>query len=145
MSKVGRPTKYSPELLKNIKEYMNCYEQYDQVVPSIAGLAEHLHVRRETLHVWSHDENKKEFSNMLGDLLAKQERLLINKGLSTEFNSNITKLMLAKHGYSEKKEINQSTTFEDALAKLRLPNKGLVIEHDEIEEDESDHRIRDSY
>jgi len=95
----GRPTKYSKQILEDTKQYIGDFEKDGNVVPSIASLARRLGVRRETLHVWSKQEGKEEFSNILEDLLAKQEELLLNKGLTTEFNSNIVKLALGKHGY----------------------------------------------
>ena len=97
-----RPTKYKPELIEKAYLYLEKYEEYGDTIPSVAGLAVLLEVRRETLHVWAKEEGKEEFSNILATLLAKQERVLMNKGLSGEFNSNITKLVLGKHGYHDK-------------------------------------------
>ena len=40
--------------------------------------------------------------------MKKQEKDLINKGLTGDFNSTITKLILTKHGYSDKQDIDHS-------------------------------------
>ena len=98
----GRPTKYSNNTLIVAREYLNHYEKHGDQIPSIAGLAVILGIRRETLHVWAKEEGKEEFSNILGAILAKQENVLINKGLTGDFNSAISKLVLGKHGYHEK-------------------------------------------
>lgn len=97
-----RPTKYTPELLEKAREYLTVFDQDGSVIPTVAGLALHIGVARETCHVWAGQEGKEEFSNILADLLAIQERLLLNKGLAGEFNSAIAKLVLGKHGYHEK-------------------------------------------
>lgn len=100
---MARPTKYTKALLEKAEDYLNTYETtYEHAIPSIAGLAVALDVRRETLHVWAKEEGKEAFSNILGKLLEKQEQVLISKGLKNEFNSNIVKLALGKHGYSDK-------------------------------------------
>lgn len=99
---VGRPTKYSEEILSKTLDYINNYKDHDDLIPSIAGLSVVLGVRRETLHDWAKQESKLEFSNMLADLLARQEQVLFNKGLAGEFNPTIAKLALTKHGYSDK-------------------------------------------
>ncbi len=98
----GRPTKYSNDTLIVAREYLENYEKHGDQIPSIAGLAIILGIRRETLHVWAKEEGKEEFSNILGAILAKQENVLINKGLTGDFNSAISKLVLGKHGYHEK-------------------------------------------
>ena len=104
----GRPTKYTNETVSLIRDYIENYEETGDVIPSIAGLACVLGVRRETLHAWSREDGKPEFSLILGELLAKQERVLFNNGLNGTFNSNICKLALGKHGYHEKSIQEQS-------------------------------------
>ena len=71
-------------------------------MPSISSLAQFLKVTRGTLHAWGRQEEKAEFADLLDEILATQERALINKGLTGQFNSNIVKLMLAKHGYCDR-------------------------------------------
>ena len=104
----GRPTKYNGEVLKVTKEYIDNYATHGDMMPSVAGLAVLLGIRRETLHVWAKEEGKEIFSNMLGDLQAKQEQVLFNNGLNGTFNSTITKLALTKHGYHDKVDSEQS-------------------------------------
>ena len=58
----GRPTKYTPELLAKAAEYIENYEDAGDEIPSIAGLAVVLKVRRETLHVWANEKGKEKFS-----------------------------------------------------------------------------------
>lgn len=105
---MSRPTKCSEALLKKANDYLENHEQFGDVIPSISGLARHLEVRRETIQVWKNDENKEELSNTLDFILGRQEQILLNKGLTGEFNAAICKLMLANHGYSNKRETTLS-------------------------------------
>jgi hypothetical protein len=100
--KTGRPTKYSQEILDVALDYLENFEQYGDAVPSQIGLASELGIAISTLHKWKKEPEKEEFSYMLERIKARQEKILLTKGLSGEFNSNIVKLMLAKHGYSNK-------------------------------------------
>ena len=102
---VGRPTKYTPELLKKAQAYLDgAWEQTDSVIPSHVGLALELDITTETLYVWAKEEGKKQFSDILAKILQKQQNTLISKGLSGDFNSNITKLVLGKHGFHDKQD-----------------------------------------
>lgn len=101
----GRPTDYTPELVKQAWDYVNRTEY--TAVPSVAGLCCEININRTTAYEWAKDSNK-EFSNILAKIAQKQESLLIEKGLKSEFNSTITKLMLTKHGYSDKIEQEMS-------------------------------------
>lgn len=100
----GRPTAYKPEMLEKAKAYIEGgYKDLDQIIPSIAGLAVHLGVAKSTIYKWCEDKDHP-FSDILALSNATQEVTLINGGLSGKLNSTITKLVLGKHGYSEKTE-----------------------------------------
>lgn len=98
----GRPTKYNDNMLKRTKDYLNNYKDEGDLVPSVAGLSSLLGIGRNTIYDWAKHEDKAEFSNILDKIQAKQEQILLNGGLSGDFNASIAKLMLGKHGYSEK-------------------------------------------
>jgi hypothetical protein len=100
----GRPTKYTPELLEECHRYLTDYN----TLPSIAGLAVRLGIARETLQAWARDNDKEEFSYIYTQLLAKQEDELIRNGLMGHFNASITKMILTKHGYSDKVDATSS-------------------------------------
>lgn len=100
----GRPTLYCPAILELTRLYIDNYQEHGDAIPSIAGLALILGIRRETIHVWCGEEGKEEFSNIIEQLLAKQEQVLISQGLKGTYNATITKLILTKHGYSDKQE-----------------------------------------
>ena len=104
----GRPPKYHPiETLAKTREYVRDYKTLgnEEVIPTIAGLAFFLKVRRETIYAWAKEEEKHEFSNIVADLMSKQEFVLMNEGLKGNINPTLTKLALTKHGYSDKSEI----------------------------------------
>jgi len=103
---VGRPTKYNKDILIKSKEYLDSYAELGDPVPTIAGLACELNVSRGTLYEWGNEEGKEAFSDILEAIMAKQERVLAGKGLTGDFNPNITKMMLTKHGYSDKQDVN---------------------------------------
>src|SRR5262249_28803941 len=67
------------------------------------GLAVALGIARSTVYLWA--DKHPEFSDILELLLSQQAAQLIQNGLSGRYNSTITKLMLTKHGYSDKQEV----------------------------------------
>jgi hypothetical protein len=120
----GRPTDYTPELVERAWWYAaEGWQEVGDRVPSVAGLACEIGVRRETCHVWAHDEDK-EFSNILSVIAEKQERELVNKGLDGSFNPPITKMMLSKHGYSDAVD-NRHTSPDGSMTPKGLDVSGL--------------------
>jgi hypothetical protein len=110
----GRPSIYTPELVKRARGYLTNYEDMGDKVPSIAGLACVLGVTRETCRAWANEPDKAEFSVILMELMQRQERALLNGGLGGDFNAPITKMMLTKHGYSDKVE-NDHTSSDNSM------------------------------
>jgi hypothetical protein len=107
---VGRPSKYNDEILEQAEAYMlGGWKEVNDTIPSLAGLACYLGLSRETVNAWSHE--KKEFSDITSGILALQERELVNRGLLKEFDSGISKLILGKHGYTDK--VQQDHTSSD--------------------------------
>lgn len=106
----GRPSIYTPGLLERARDYVLNYADYGDMIPSIAGLACELKISRDTCHSWAKDDDKPEFSDIIRDIAQAQERKLVNGGLSGDLNPQITKLVLAKHGYSDKQEIDHTSS-----------------------------------
>ena len=101
-NKVGRPSELF-EVLEKAKEYLyGGYEAVGEVIPSVAGLSCYTGKARQTLR--DYGKQNDEFSTTLDAIASLQESRAINKGLTGEFNSTITKLILANHGYSDKVE-----------------------------------------
>ncbi len=119
----GRPTKYNKDILAAAENYLINYEEED-AIPSIEGLACVLEVGTSTIYDWSKQDDKKEFSDTLAKILAKQGRVLLNKGLRGEFNSTITKLALHNHGYSDKTE-NENNTKLDVQGAITFVGKSV--------------------
>jgi hypothetical protein len=111
--KVGRPSKYSPSMIKQIAGYI---KDCPDTVPSLCGLAMELNVCKRTINRWkSLNPNEldpkeyaefDEFLHMLGVLHDFQERTALNSGAKGDWNSVIAKLVLAKHGYSDTQNLN---------------------------------------
>ncbi len=109
----GRPTEYKPEMVEIARSYINThYKENGEQIPTIAGLAFYLNTARSTIYDWASQEDKSDFSDILEALLAIQEKQLINKGLSGDFNPAITKMLLTKHGYSDKQELDLTSKGE---------------------------------
>lgn len=102
MGKGGRPTKCTPELLKKAWHYLESYEEFGDAFPSDIGLADALDISSSTLYNWGNDERKTEFVEILEKINRKQQRVAWNKGLNGDYNANLVKLLLGKHGYSDK-------------------------------------------
>ena len=101
---MARPTKLTPDLMQSARDYINGgYKEHDHAIPSIIGMAKVLGLSKTTLYNWGDDE-KTGFMAILEDCNDTQQFTLLNGGLKNEFNSNICKLALGKHGYSDKQE-----------------------------------------
>lgn len=116
---MGRPTKYSLDILKRTKEYIeSCEDETTELftgytrnggemfkeklvvkLPNIEGLAYTLKISKDTIYEWC--KIHKDFSDVIKDLLAKQANVLLTKGLSGDYNPTIAKVLLTKHGYRE--------------------------------------------
>ena len=115
MSKTGRPSKYTDELIEKAKGYISTYELQGDVIPSIAGLSSYLEITRTTLYAWEKEYD--EFSYILRAIKSEQEKVLLNNGLSGDFNSAITKLVLGKHGYHDKQDVDQKGSMSISIGK----------------------------
>jgi len=106
----GRPTIVTPELTAAAWHYVNGgWKDVNDPVPSIAGLACEINVHRETLRLWGKDQDS-EFFGILCKIAEMQERELVKGGLSGGFNSSITKMMMTKHGYSDRVETDHTSS-----------------------------------
>lgn len=119
----GRPTDYSDSMVSDawnyVKEFANDEGSGDKLkvnLPTIEGLALYLEISRSTLYLWQKEHP--EFSDIIEVLQQKQAQVLINNGLSGNYNSTIAKVLLTKHGYNDKQEVEQRTTIEDERTDL---------------------------
>ena len=109
----GRPTKYTPELLTKAHEYVEKWQLLGDVVPQVASLAIHCGISTQRIYEWIKDDEKAEFRDVYTRVMDMQFQGLVNKGLCRETDSGLTKLMLHKHGLSDKQEIDHTTNGKD--------------------------------
>ncbi len=121
---MARPIEYTPRHTELAIEYLDsCKDSYTErdklkvKLPSIEWLARHLqknglHIARSTIYEWRDNIEYQEFSDILENILSEQAERLINSSISGEYNSNIAKLLMGKHWYSDKQEIDQNIKAE---------------------------------
>jgi uncharacterized protein with von Willebrand factor type A (vWA) domain len=106
----GRPTSYTEEVLTSAYDYLANYKDNDEVIPTVVGLCRHIGRGKTTVYNWAAEktDEKAEFRDILEAIEENQHIGLVNGGLSNAFNPTITKMMMTKHGYSDKQEIDHS-------------------------------------
>lgn len=118
---MARPTDYNNDILERAGLYLDSCEDQNTVVgegkgaviirsvnlPTIEGLAFYLGVARSSIYLWQ--KSHPEFSDIIERLHQKQAAGLINNGLAGNYNPTIAKVLLTKHGYTDKQEIDQKT------------------------------------
>ena len=111
---MGRPTKLTEEIIKKAENYIaGDWEKLKHVMPSAVGLAKVIGISKKTLYNWA--DNNDDFLHILAELNTEQEFTLLNNGLTGEFNTAITKLVLTKHDYSDR--VAQDVTSSDGSMK----------------------------
>lgn len=104
-TKMGRPTKYTDKLIEKGWNYVENWRKKDCFIPSKFGLARHLKISLASVKEWKKDPKKPDFLAIVEEVELIQAETLINKGLNNDFNSSICKLILTKHGFSDKQEL----------------------------------------
>jgi len=115
---VGRPTKYSDDLQRQADEYIFKYTEVGDVIPSRVGLCCYLGISKQTS--FQYEKDYPEFLATLSCIEAMQERTALNRGLDGTFNAAITKLVLSNHGYSDKQQLDHTSSDESMS-----PSKGI--------------------
>ena len=100
--KIGRPTKYTPETINKINEYIEEAIPQNMKIPTVEGIALKLGISKETLYQWA--KKRPEFSDALAELKMKQKECLTEIGIfgGKEINASIVQLLLKiNHGMTE--------------------------------------------
>lgn len=101
--------KFTPEAVEAAKEYAaGGWRELGHIIPSVVGLAAHLDVTRRTLYTWATDFE--EFADIMERVSLNQELTLLNGGLGGTLQPMLSKLVLGKHGYSEKVETDHTSS-----------------------------------
>ena len=128
MAKLGRPSKYTTELLDKALDYIENWQNTGRAIPSHVALFLHLGINQDTGYAWAKEEGKEAFSEILKQIKAMQYLELVDGGLKGDLNPQITKLVLGKHGLSDKieqsvkqvsVEIDKSSTPEEAARRYQ--------------------------
>lgn len=135
----GRPVEYNQEYIEKVKKYLEeCKDSFEVHVsdngkftsttrevklPTIEGLAIYLDIHKDTIYDW--EGKYPEFSDVISKVRSEQAQRLINQGLSGNYNPTIAKLILNKHGYSDKQEIDHTTGGKSFNSFKELPNADL--------------------
>lgn len=116
----GRPTTCTEEVIEQAYTYIENYHQHDHAIPSVVGLCEAINRARSTVYDWAKEDGNP-FSDILSRINEKQEQVLLSKGLTGDFNSAITKLVLGKHNYHDRVDqtnVNVEMSHEEWLGSL---------------------------
>lgn len=94
MAQVGRPTKYTPEVIATLYEYLKEAIPENMSIPTVEGLALKLDVSKDTLYEWG--KEYPEFSDALSKLKITQKECLTKIGIfgGKEINASIVQLFL---------------------------------------------------
>lgn len=123
---VGRPSELTSEVIEKAWAYLKGgYKNQGNAVPSVAGLAFGLGKSREAMYEWARQND--EFSDILECIATTQEMLLIDGALTGDFNAPFTKLLMTKHGYSDKMETDVTSKGEAVVMPSVIE---LVVPHE---------------
>lgn len=109
----GRKTQLTPELIETTRAFVDdgWRDQPNKAFPSLQGLALHLGVHTTTVHMWrrlnpAEQPLTVDFADLCERLLQIQHEICIGEAMLNRYNANIAKLLLGKHGYTDKQELS---------------------------------------
>jgi len=101
----GRPTTYTPEVVEQAWAYTRggWEKEFNHAVPSVVGLCIAIKRSKTSIYDWSKEDGN-EFADILKEIHTNQELVVFGRSLTGDYNSTMAKLMLTKHGYSDKQD-----------------------------------------
>ena len=135
----GRKSKYEgQDTITKAEEYLKDWETLDAddgaVIPTIEGLALHLNVHRDTIHTWTKDPEKEEFSDIVKDIYARQGRRLVNMSLTGDFREKTSNALLSRHhDYGERQHVDV-TSSDESMKYTQI--KLIGVRADEYEDED---------
>jgi hypothetical protein len=90
----GRPTKYTPQVIIELNDYLQEAIPENMSIPTVEGIALKLGINKDTLYEWA--KKHKEFSDALAKLKMMQKEALVKTGIfgGKEINQAIVGLLL---------------------------------------------------
>lgn len=125
----GRPTLYTPEVIKQINEYLKTAVPENMQIPTVEGIAIRLGISRDTLYEWA--KVHKEFSDTIDLLKMKQKEALVQTGIfgGKEVNATIIALLL---------KVNHDMIETERKQLVGADNEKLEIIFTDIKENEKE-------
>lgn len=129
--KIGRPSKYSPSMPKNVINYINFCLKSDKF-PTIEGLAIKLGVGTRTLYDW--EGEYMDFSQTMEAVRTTQRSLLIQNGLTGKYSTSFAAFLLkALHGFSDGKVVEATqNNYMNVSPELMADALRLMKEKDKL-------------
>lgn len=97
---IGRPKALTDKVKQQAQNYIDNFDSYGHAIPSVVGLCSVINRSRQTLYNWANTDS--DFLDILEAINERQELVTLNKSLTGEYNATIAKLLLGKHGYTDK-------------------------------------------
>jgi hypothetical protein len=89
------------------------------------GLVIYQYGGTQRVQEWKKDEDKEEFRVLCARVMSMQQKELINMGLSRKTDASLSKLLLMKHGFSDRQEVDLSSadgTMSPTKIEIVAPN-----------------------
>lgn len=124
---MGRPTKYYPEIISKIDEYLATTGREQTELPSYEGLAIYLGVNPDSLYEWQ--KKYPDFSETLKKIVARQKKQLMDDGLygGKDVNAAMA-IFLLKVNHGMKDGDNQGLTINGPVQIKIVPERQLPSE-----------------
>lgn len=120
---------YNSEHLRKALEYVDNWKEHG-AIPQIARLALHIGISKQTLYVWEKMPECSDLADVCARVRLMQEGSLIDGGLTRTYDSSLSKLMLMKHGYTDKQEIDHTTKGEKVAPSFGFVEVGDIKEEE---------------
>jgi hypothetical protein len=104
----GKAGILTPDLLDRMDRYLDerQWQDFHHVIPNLAAMCVLLGISSFTFRQWLDGDGSGEYRDRItkfyARLMDEQQAVLLAGGLSGAFNSTIAKVLLSKHGFSEK-------------------------------------------
>tara|TARA_R110000851_G_scaffold3161_1_gene12884 strand:- start:1705 stop:2151 length:447 start_codon:yes stop_codon:yes gene_type:complete len=130
---MARPTSYDKALVEKAEAYLKEFElkqseregtTSEEVIPTIVGLCRYIERGKTTVYNWiaeTKDKEKDTFRDICSGIAELQEIKLVTGGLVGGWNPQVTKMILTKHGYSDKQEIDHGSSDGSMTPKTYSP------------------------